>query len=53
MPYYVPIKRVKDKEESTRIAERLLALRSQLDKQIPRKTATETLLLATDRKSVV
>ena len=47
MPYYVPIKRVKDKEESVRIAERLLELRSQLDRQIPQKTATETLLLAT------
>ena len=47
MPYYVPIKRVKDKEESERIAKRLLELRSQLDRQIPKKTATETLLLAT------
>jgi len=47
MPYYKPIKRIKDKEESTRIAEKLLALRCQLDNQIPQKTATETLLLAT------
>ena len=47
MPYYTPIKRVKDKEESIRIADRLLALRSQLNRQIPQKTATETLLLAT------
>ena len=47
MPYYKPIKRIKDKEESTRIAERLLTLRRQLDEQIPRKTATDTLLLAT------
>ena len=47
MPYYKPIKKIRDKEESVRIAERLLALRGQLDKQIPMKTATETLLLAT------
>ena len=47
MPYYVPIKRVKDKEERLRIADRLLALRNQLDRQIPQKTSTETLLLAT------
>ena len=47
MPYYKPIKRIKDKEESRRIAEKLLALRCQLDNQIPQKTATETLLLAT------
>ena len=47
MPYYAPIKGVKDKDERRRIAERLLALRSQLDRQIPPKTSTETLLLAT------
>ena len=47
MPYYAPIKRVKDKDERDRIAERLLVLRNQLDRQIPQKTATETLLLAT------
>ena len=47
MPYYAPIKRVKNKEERIRIAERLLALRNQLDRQIPQKTSTETLLLAT------
>ena len=47
MPSYKPIKRIKDKEESTRIADRLLALRTQLDRDIPGKTATETLLLAT------
>ena len=47
MPYYVPIKRVKDQEERYRIAERLLVLRNQLDKQIPQKTAKDTLLLAT------
>ena len=47
MPYYKPIKRIKDKEESSRIADRLLSLRSQLDRDIPSKTATDTLLLAT------
>ena len=47
MPYYTPIKRMKDKEESNRIAEKLLILRDQFDRQIPQKTATETLLLAT------
>ena len=47
MPYYKSIKKIKDKEESTRIAERLLDLRNRLDEQIPKKTATETLLLAT------
>ena len=47
MPYYKPLKKIKDKEESFRVAERLLELRSQLDRQIPQKTATETLLLAT------
>ena len=47
MPNYKSIKRIKDKEESIRITERLLALRNQLDIQIPKKTATETLLLAT------
>ena len=47
MPFYKPIKRVKNDAERGRIAEKLLTLRSQLDRQIPRKTATETLLLAT------
>ena len=47
MPYYKPIKRVKDSEERDRIASKLLTLRRQLDAQIPQKTATETLLLAT------
>ena len=47
MPYYKPIKRIKDDVERVRIAEKLLTLRRQLDAQIPQKTATETLLLAT------
>jgi endonuclease/exonuclease/phosphatase family metal-dependent hydrolase len=47
MPYYSPIKKVRDGEERLRIAEKLLILRRQLDRDIPQKTATDTLLLAT------
>ena len=47
MPAYTSIKKIKDDTERSRIAEKLLALRAQLDRQIPAKTATETLLLAT------
>lgn len=47
MPYYHPIRRIADKEEQIRVIEKLLVLRRQLDKEIPQKTATETLLLAT------
>ncbi|MDR0540798.1 MAG: endonuclease/exonuclease/phosphatase family protein, partial [Dysgonamonadaceae bacterium] len=47
MPYYHSIKRVTDREERIRIIDRLLLLRRQLDAQIPAKTASETLLLAT------
>jgi len=47
MPEYKSINRVREKKERTRIVERLLALRAQLDRDIPAKTATETLLLAT------
>ena len=47
MPMYSKIKRNKDLTERNRIIDRLLVLRSQLDRQIPQKTATDTLLLAT------
>jgi Predicted extracellular nuclease len=47
MPYYNPIRSIKDKEEQQRTIERLLLLRKQLDREIPQKTAEETLLLAT------
>ena len=47
MPAYTSIKKITDNTERSRIAEKLLALRAQLDRQIPAKTATETLLLAT------
>ncbi|MCL2664626.1 MAG: endonuclease/exonuclease/phosphatase family protein [Defluviitaleaceae bacterium] len=47
MPSYNSIKRIKDTDEKNRVVEKLLALRAQLDKQVPAKTATDTLLLAT------
>lgn len=47
MPYYSPIRSIKDKEEQLRTIDRLLLLRQQLDREIPTKTATDTLLLAT------
>jgi len=46
MPYYYPLKRM-SKVERLRTTENLLDLRSQLDREIPQKTATNTLLLAT------
>jgi len=47
MPKYTSIGKITDDNERCRIADKLLALRAQLDRQIPAKTATETLLLAT------
>lgn len=47
MPAYTSIKRNKNVAERTRIIEKLLVLREQLDRDIPAKTATDTLLLAT------
>ena len=47
MPAYTSIRRIKDSTEKNRVVDRLLLLRSQLDAQIPQKTATDTLLLAT------
>jgi len=46
-PEYKSIKRMKNDTERKRIAEKLLVLRAQLDEEIPKKTATDTLLLAT------
>jgi endonuclease/exonuclease/phosphatase family metal-dependent hydrolase len=46
MPYYYPLKR-RTKAERLRTAENLLKLRSRLDMEVPQKTATDTLLLAT------
>ena len=47
MPYYYPIKSVRDIETRQRIIDRLLLLRRQMDAQIPKKTEAETMLLAT------
>jgi len=46
MPYYYPLKRMNEVER-LRTTKNLLKLRSQLDREIPQKTATDTLLLAT------
>ena len=47
MPAYASIKKNKNDTERARIVDKLLLLRKQLDRQIPAKTATDTLLLAT------
>ena len=47
MASYKKIKKIEDESVKTRVVERLLALREQLRTQIPEKTATQTLLLAT------
>ncbi|MDR2018413.1 MAG: endonuclease/exonuclease/phosphatase family protein [Syntrophobacterales bacterium] len=47
MPAYGSLKGISDDAERLRVAEKLLVLRAQLDRQIPGKTATDTLLLAT------
>jgi exonuclease III len=47
MPNYQPIHTIRDKEERLRIIDKLLLLRRQLDRQIPAKTSSDTLLLAT------
>ena len=47
MPTYSAIKRIKGDSERNRIVEKLLLLRAQLDREIPAKTALDTLLLAT------
>jgi endonuclease/exonuclease/phosphatase family metal-dependent hydrolase len=48
MPFYSGVWRAAmTGEERTRAADRLIALRAQLDKEIPRRTLSETLLLAT------
>jgi len=46
MPYYYPLKRM-TKVDRLRTTENLLKLREQLDREIPQKTANDTLLLAT------
>ena len=47
MASYKKIKKIEDESVKTRVVERLLTLREQLRTQIPEKTATQTLLLAT------
>ena len=47
MPYYYPIKSIRDKEVRSRIIGRLLLLRNQLDRQIPQKREATTMLIAT------
>jgi len=47
MPNYTSIKAMKNDEERVRITDKLLKLRAQLDRDIPPKSATDTLLLAT------
>jgi len=47
MPYYYPIKSIRDIETRHRVIDRLQLLRKQMDGQIPQKTASDTLLLAT------
>lgn len=44
---YTSIKKIKDPVERKRVIEKLIALRAQLDKEIPQKTASNSLLLAT------
>jgi len=46
MPHYYPLKKL-NKVERLRTTNNLLKLREQLDREVPQKTATDTLLLAT------
>jgi endonuclease/exonuclease/phosphatase family metal-dependent hydrolase len=47
MPYYKPIKTIRDEVTKKRVIENLLNLRGKLSDDVPAKTVTETLLLAT------
>lgn len=47
MPYYKPLKNIRDDATQKRIVANLLNLRSKLSAEVPQKTVTETLLLAT------
>jgi endonuclease/exonuclease/phosphatase family metal-dependent hydrolase len=47
MASYKKIKKIEDESVRARVVERLLELRKQLKAQVPEKTATQTLLLAT------
>jgi hypothetical protein len=47
MPYYKPIRQISDKTVQKRIIDKLLMLRQKLQEQIPPKTVSDTLLIAT------
>lgn len=47
MPYYKPIKNIRDVKTKQRVVKNLLKLRNKLTTDIPAKTVSETLLLAT------
>jgi endonuclease/exonuclease/phosphatase family metal-dependent hydrolase len=47
MPYYYPLRNIRDKAERLRTVENLLRLRRQLDRDIPPRSLSENLLLAT------
>jgi len=47
MPYYKPLKEIDDKVLQKRIIDKILLLRKNLEEQIPQKSVSETLLLAT------
>ena len=47
MASYKKIKKIEDESAKVRVVDRLLDLRKQLNEQVPEKTATQTLLLAT------
>ena len=47
MASYKKIRKIEDESEKIRVVDRLLTLREQLKKEVPEKTATQTLLLAT------
>ena len=44
---YTSVKKIKDPIERKRVVDKLIALRTQLNEEIPEKTASNTLLLAT------
>ena len=47
MASYKKIRKIEDESMKVRVVERLLQLRQQLNKEVPERTATQTLLLAT------
>jgi len=47
MPYYYQIRTIRDDEVRQRVIDKLLLLRNQMDRQIPKKTEAATMLIAT------